>query len=675
MSNALIEHIDNVINVGSNFAHTRGADALIHKSWTRCIKQHGLDPSKPKAAHILPFERVREHQQRMEGFIRVARAGMEDMYRRVADLGYMMLLADSDGITVDYIGNPASEKQLKAAGLYLGADWNEAHAGTCGVGTCLVEREIITCHQAEHFDATHIGLTCTSAPLFTPDGKLLAVLDVSALHSPEAKESQHLVFHLTSMYGQMIEDANFLRHFDKHWILRLGQVCGLVEVSGNIMLAFDEDGRIVGANTGARKKFAAPGVPQWASDNLVGQTVMDLLETSQDELSRLAKGGTTMELSGIGAHLQDRQYATVIPPRTLPLIRSTLPAQVEARTPAVVPVTTESRDEPLALDRLAGSDPTMQNLIRQAKRLVDRKVNILIQGETGSGKEVFAKALHGYSMRARKPFVAVNCASIPESLIESELFGYMPGSFTGGRSKGMKGLILQSEGGSLFLDEIGDMPLQLQTRFLRVLSENEVLPLGADHPIPVNCTVIAATHRDLRDQVEAGTFREDLYYRLCGATLSLPALRDRADQRYLIEAIFQDEARRLNSRSTLSSEIVDRLMGHQWPGNVRELRSALRFAIALSDDAPVTMADLPDEVVHGQHAERPRPSCIQPRTLGEDSTDSLALDTDADSPARLLNALKRHKWNVTRAADELSLCRATIYRQMKRFGITPPNQL
>lgn len=131
------------------------------------------------------------------------------------------------------------------------------------------------------------------------------------------------------------------------------------------MLAFDEDGRIVGANTGARKKFAAPGVPQWASDNLVGQTVMDLLETSQDELSRLAKGGTTMELSGIGAHLQDRQYATVIPPRTLPVIRSALPAQVEARTPAVMPATTEGRDEPLALDRLAGSDPTMQNLIRR----------------------------------------------------------------------------------------------------------------------------------------------------------------------------------------------------------------------------------------------------------------------------------------------------------------------
>jgi transcriptional regulator of acetoin/glycerol metabolism len=391
-----------------------------------------------------------------------------------------------------------------------------------------------------------------------------------------------------------------------------------------------------------------------------------------DELSRLAKGGTTMELSGIGAHRQDRHYATVIPPRNQP-VRSP-PAQALPQVADVSAIKTEQRDDPLALERLAGSDPTMQSLIRQAKRLVDRKVNILIQGETGSGKEVFAKALHGYSKRARKPFVAVNCASIPESLIESELFGYMPGSFTGGRSKGMKGLILQSEGGSLFLDEIGDMPLQLQTRFLRVLSENEVLPLGADHPIPVNCTVIAATHRDLREQVEAGTFREDLYYRLCGATLSLPALREREDQRYLIETIFEDEVRRLQSRSTLSQEIVNRLMAHHWPGNVRELRSALRFAIALSDDAPVTMADLPDELSHGQPADRIRP-VIQTRAAFVDVATSPTADTDDDSSGRLLNALKRNKWNVTRAADELALCRATIYRQMKRFGITPPNQL
>ncbi len=671
MSNALIEHIDNVINVGSNLGHARGADALIHNSWTRCIKQHGLDPSKPKPAHILPSERVREHQQRMEGFIRVARAGMEDMYRRVADLGYMMLLTDRDGITVDYIGNPSSEKQLKAAGLYLGADWNEAHAGTCGVGTCLVEQEIITCHQAEHFDATHIGLTCTSAPLFTPDGQLLAVLDVSALHSPESKQSQHLVFHLTSIYGQMIEDANFLRHFDKHWILRLGHACGLVEVSGNIMLAFDHDGCIVGANTGARKKFAPPGVPQWASDNLIGQTVMDVLETSMDELSRLARGGTTMELSGIGSHLQDRHYATVVPPRHLAAVRST-PVVALASVPAIAAPKADHREDPLALDRLAASDPKMQTLIRQAKRLVDRKVNLLIQGETGSGKEVFAKALHAYSKRAHKPFIAVNCASIPESLIESELFGYTPGSFTGGRSKGMKGLILQSEGGSLFLDEIGDMPLQLQTRFLRVLSECEVLPLGADHPIPVNCTVFAATHRDLREQVEAGTFREDLYYRLCGATLSLPALRERADQRYLIEAIFQDEVRRLHSRSTLPPEIVDRLVGYHWPGNVRELRSALRFAIALSEDAPISVDDLPDDVCPHQGGDRYR-AATPARAVFVEPGESA--EADGSAASRLLSALKRHKWNVTRAADDLGQCRATVYRQMKRFGITPPNRL
>ena len=190
----------------------------------------------------------------------------------------------------------------------------------------------------------------------------------------------------------------------------------------------------------------------------------------------------------------------------------------------------------------------------------------------------------------------------------------------------------------------------------------------------MNCTVIASTHRDLLDQVEAGQFREDLYYRLCGATLSLPALREREDQRYLIETIFQDEVRRLHSRSTLSQEIVSRLMAHRWPGNVRELRSALRFAIALSDDAPVTLADLPDELCCGQQADRVRP-VIQNRTACMDAAASPMADTDDDSSGRLLNALKRNKWNVTRAADELALCRATIYRQMKRFGITPPNQL
>jgi transcriptional regulator with PAS, ATPase and Fis domain len=188
----------------------------------------------------------------------------------------------------------------------------------------------------------------------------------------------------------------------------------------------------------------------------------------------------------------------------------------------------------LTLEDLAGEDPQMLRNVRSAYRIADSGVSVLIQGPTGSGKEAFAHAMHLVSRRAERPFVAVNCAAIPETLIESELFGYKPGAFTGARKEGMRGKILQSAGGTLFLDEIGDMPLTLQTRLLRVLEEQEIVPLGSETAIKVDLHVIAASHRNLREMIANGTFREDLYYRLNGITLELPALRDRADKERVI---------------------------------------------------------------------------------------------------------------------------------------------
>jgi transcriptional regulator of acetoin/glycerol metabolism len=673
MPDALTRHIDNVIAVGTGALASRnpGPASVFHKSWARCMSQHGLDPTRPTPARILPSAAVREHRQRMEGFLRVARAGMEDMFHRVADLGYMLLLTDADGIAVDYIGNPATEPQLKRAGLYVGADWNEAHAGTCGVGTCLIERTTITCHREEHFDATHIGLTCTSSPLYAPGGELLGVLDVSALKSPDARDSQHLVWHLTTMYAQMIEDANFLRAFDHHWILRLGRARGLVEVAGELMLAFDEEGVIVGANTGARRQFWQTLHGDRDAAGLIGTPLTELLDISPSALWGLARGHGAPEVVTRFPHHGQRFFPSVIAPRTR--------AGSVLRMPP--PRLQEAEDVPLPrgpLQRLAGDDEAMQRLIRHAERLVDSGVTLLVQGETGAGKEVLAKALHAHSRRANKPFVAVNCASIPESLIESELFGYTPGTFTGGRSKGMKGLIAQSDGGTLFLDEIGDMPLQLQTRLLRVLSESEVLPLGADKPVPVQLHVIAATHRDLREAIAQGSFREDLYYRLSGAVLRLPPLRERRDLGYLVQTLFAEEARQMQlPGASLSEPALQRLLAHRWPGNVRELRNALRYALALAGEQPVTAEELPADIA--QAAAEPwaqagavRAALPAPAHAHAHAGD----DPEADPEAQLLlQALRRHKWAISACARELGICRATVYRQMKRHGITPPHRL
>ncbi|WP_418132872.1 sigma-54-dependent Fis family transcriptional regulator [Variovorax sp. 375MFSha3.1] len=646
MTSLQSRHIDNVYSITTGAALADPAASLVHKSWARCVRDHGLDPSRPSPARILPAQEVRAHQQQLEHFLRAARSGMEDIYRRVADLGYMVLLTDAEGITVDYIGNPAWDDQLRKAGLYLGADWNEAHAGTCGVGTCLIERQPMTCHQTEHFDATHIALTCTTAPLFDHSGKLTAILDVSALRSPEARESQHLVRHLVAIYARMIEDADFLRSFRGHWILRLGSAFGLVDVAGEVMLAFDEGGTVVGANGGARQAFAG---------RALGGAISEWLHMPMDAIWRIGNGGAsampfahTVLLPGGGEY-----HASLLAPR----VRR--PSGSAPAAPAARP-----NDRLPPLERIAGDDPQMQKLLAQARRLVDRGIHVLVEGETGSGKEVLARALHGASSRAAMPFVAVNCAAIPDSLIESELFGYTPGSFTGGRAKGMKGLIAQADRGTLFLDEIGDMPMALQTRLLRVLSEGEVLPLGAESPQRVDIAVVAATHRHLPGLVASGRFREDLYYRLCGAVLKLPPLRERGDMRYLIEGMFNEEAAAMSSPARLSEEAMQRLLAHDWPGNLRELRNVLRLALALCSDGRVGVEDLQLQLPA-------RSGHVTPANVARVAASS-ADDPDGIAATELVELLRRHRWHVARAADELGLSRATVYRHMKRHGIAPP---
>lgn len=660
---AQTQHIENVLSVAAQMGEAGApqGNTLIHKSWTRCVNDYGLDPSRLRAPNIVTSDILREHQEQIEEFMLVARVGMEQMYKRVSGLDYVLLLTDAKGIAVDFIGNEARSRELKHAGLYLGAEWSEQSAGTCGVGTCLVEQTALTCHQSEHFDPTHMPLTCSAAPLFDPEGKFLAVLDVSALTSPMYKESQHLALHLTVMYAQMIEDANFLRHFDERWILRLGTAWGLVEVSGEIMLAFDDDGVVVGANTGGRQLFGKRA--SVSGNEPVGRLVCELFNLSADELWRLVRANNGGDRSVVTRDSNQMFYASVATPR-----RRKAAAVNEAGTGSgSAGQVLENASYPV-LDRLAGDDKAMRRLLDQSKRLLNRKLNILIHGETGTGKEVIAKALHESSVRAKKPFVAVNCGAIPESLIESELFGYTAGTFTGGRSKGMKGLILQSDGGTLFLDEIGDMPLHLQTRLLRVLSEKEVLPLGADKPVALDLTVIAASHRDLRNLISAGSFREDLYYRLCGATLHLPSLRDRTDKRYLIEKVLAEEAELLHVEASISSEAMLQMLSFGWPGNIRQLRNVLRFALAVTDGNMIMPSDLPQEF--GEQFGQ------QGRAVAEDAAEAAAEGGGGEEcdMEQLLTSLMRNKWNVTKASDELGLCRATLYRHMKKYGIVPPNQ-
>jgi transcriptional regulator of acetoin/glycerol metabolism len=331
----------------------------------------------------------------------------------------------------------------------------------------------------------------------------------------------------------------------------------------------------------------------------------------------------------------------------------------------------------------------LQN-VQIAKRVMDRNVAVMLLGETGTGKELFAQALHRSGSRADKPFVAINCASIPEALIESELFGYVPGAFTGARKEGHAGKIVHANGGTLFLDEIGDMPIALQARLLRVLEEREVTPLGGEQAVKLDIRVISATHCDLQARIAAREFREDLFYRLHGVTIAMPPLRTRSDCRQLILRLAAQEsdvefAGAGGGELRLDAALLAALERHPWPGNIRQLRQLLRTMIALRESDRLTLADLPPAFRAGTAApadgdrdgggDAGAAPGAEPAAGGAAvaSPDALNPLESAERQA-LIAELTRHNWNISTLARQLKISRNTLYRKVQRLNISNPDK-
>ncbi|MDY7545309.1 sigma 54-interacting transcriptional regulator [Glaciimonas sp. CA11.2] len=343
-----------------------------------------------------------------------------------------------------------------------------------------------------------------------------------------------------------------------------------------------------------------------------------------------------------------------------------------------------------SLDELCGGDPQMQELIMRGKLLIDKGIPILILGETGTGKEYLSRALHAYSARRKGNLIAVNCASIPESLAESELFGYCKGAFSGALPGGMKGKVQQADGGTLFLDEIGDMPFSLQTRLLRVLSEHEVIPLGAAHPVSVDIHLICATHQDLKTLIAQGRFREDLYYRIAGGVLRLPTLRARADKKQLIMQMIADELSLdqidqmspINSSGYLSCKAerimspvaLQQMMAYSWPGNLRQMHAVVRYCCAVMSNNRIEASDLPEDLMqlqdlpvsHSVNHSNTVHQAFPPSRLSPSRTFNVPL---RDERSRVIDALVGSRWNISAASRQLGMCRASLYRKLRELEI------
>ncbi|WP_087503123.1 sigma-54-dependent Fis family transcriptional regulator [Pseudomonas sp. SID14000] len=583
---------------------------LILDSWRRSMELYRLDPGSQQGPRILSQSLLNECRERAELFLRIASDAVARLHERVRGADYCVLLTDALGRTIDYRVESAIRNDCRKAGLYLGTCWSEGEEGTCGVAAVLTSKAPVTVHKRDHFRAAFIGLTCTAAPVFDPLGELLGVVDVSALQSPDDRRSQHLIRQLVEQTAREIENAFFMHSAQGHWVMRAHGTPGYVESQPDYLLAWDADGRLQAINSLARQRLVEQ----------LGRLPEHIGELFDMDQLRRVNASSAQRLPGLGG-----LYGRVSAPRQ------------------------RQRAQPLH----QAQDARIEQHLRLATRVKDCNLAVLVQGETGAGKEVFARQLHQQSLRRDGPFVTLNCAAIPESLIESELFGYVAGAFTGASSKGMQGLLQQADGGTLFLDEIGDMPLNLQTRLLRVLAEGEVAPLGAARRARVDIQVICATHRDLAAMVEDGRFREDLYFRLANARFELPPLREREDRLGLIHQLLAEEAEACGVEVVLADDALQALLVYRWPGNLRQLRQVLRYACAVSDGGRVQLQDLPQEV--------------RGEAVG-------SAESGVSCPARqlLLDALIRHRWKPADAARALGISRATLYRRVHEHHIEMP---
>jgi sigma-54 dependent transcriptional regulator, acetoin dehydrogenase operon transcriptional activator AcoR len=653
--NLATSHASRILHIVQNGLQPAGIEPHVTRSWYRCLREYGIEPSAPRQNSVLNSQSLKELQQRMGELLPVARAEMESLYEQIAGSGFAVILSDTQGVVLTTITDPSLQREFRQAGLSLGALWDERHEGTNGIGTCLAEGCSVTVHREEHFRGYNLSLSCSGAPIVDPHGSIIAVLDASTANSSDSRLIQRHTMALVNMSAHLISRWNFLNEFSQSWILRFHSRPEFVGLLHEALVAIDGAGNILAVNESALLQLGCS-----TRKELVGESIERFFQFDFATLERRAQfePSTIWPVRDL-AH--GRRFFAIARAPLRPAART-----LKLAAPNPASDTAEGMQQARGQHHV-GEDPQMRKNLTFGRQLFAKQVPILLQGATGTGKEAFAKALHHSGLWFDKAFVTVNCAAIPESLIESELFGYTRGAFTGAVKEGRVGKILQSNGGTLFLDEIGDMPLMLQTRLLRVIEEREVVPLGSDQAIPVTLHVISATHRDIRRMIEDGEFREDLYYRLNGITLHLPLLRDRGDKADLIRTLLKEENSDQESIE-IAEDAFQKLLDYCWPGNIRQLRNALRTASALCRDGIIRLSNLPQEILHTETRAIAPASAAGLEAAGATANLPSAALRDAECAA-LLRELERMHWNISRTAQALGISRNTLYRKIHKHNI------
>ncbi len=621
----------------------KGLDACVARSWRRSLAAGLLPAGRLLDTAHADGAGLRESLAVNQELLAHSRPVMEALFQQVRDGQSMVILADRHGMLMQTLGHTDFLGKAERVALSCGASWHEQHRGTNAIGTALTEARGIEIHGAEHFFERNDFLTCTAVPIRSAQAQLLGVLDISGDHRSGHPHTLGLV----SMAACMIENRLITATCPRQLRLHLHtQLEGLGTVAEGIVL-LGNGGWVLGSNCAG---LALLGL---SAPDLGAAQLKNLLDVSLDELLSRHKRrpGQAWQV-----RRSDGSTLFVLLQQDLATLSGRSASQAAAGPDR--PQLSAAKD---ALAQLDTGDVRWRAAADKARRVLDKPIPLLIQGESGVGKELFARAAHDSGPRRSHPFVAINCAAVPENLIEAELFGYGPGAFTGARREGSPGRLREAHGGTLFLDEIGDMPLALQARLLRVLQERQVSPLGGGPSVAVDFALICATHCKLREAAELGRFRSDLFYRINGLTLILPPLRERTDFHVLTQRLLAD----LNpGRSVgLAPELLQRLSQHAWPGNLRQYANVLRTAGAMLDphEHDISWHHLPDDLAEDLAAAE---GFVTSRCAPLDTAPELSHNLQALSRAAIDQALQSSHGNMSQAAKMLGISRQTLYRKL-----------
>ncbi|PFZ42309.1 sigma-54-dependent Fis family transcriptional regulator [Bacillus wiedmannii] len=588
----------------------------ISESWHRC-KQANVNPHMNKGQKILSSNIFQDQKKKSEIFLDIAIPQLQNMRKTIDELQMMALLIDPDGYVLSLSGNQQTLKRAKHINFIEGVKWTEAAVGTNAIGTALQIEEAIMISGTEHYSVASHSWSCAAAPIHNDDGKLIGVLDFSC---PIEFSHPYMLGMVTSIAHAIERECSIRVHQNElHLIHRFLDV---IDSDEQVVICNHRD-VIVSASKKVRER-----VSNW----------------SRMKLEDLIQNGLKPKLE-VPVYSNDRMIGKCI------YVKENKQGNLFSTSPFINGIT---------FPGVIGTSNAFQHTLEEIKLVSPNDASVYVCGETGVGKEYVARAIHENSPRKNGPFIAVNCGSLPKELMESELFGYAEGAFTGARRQGYKGKFEQADGGTIFLDEIGEVPPEMQVALLRVLQERTVTPIGSSKEVPVNIRIITATHKDLLRLVEEGKFRQDLYYRLHVYPLYVPSLIERKED---IPYFIQDFCERKNWNVVFPKSICNQLSQHTWPGNIRELLNVLERIYILSQGREICekqISFLLQTMMGNQH---------QLELQTENKTEHTLNFREKIQRDSMIEALEKTNGNVSLAAKLLDVPRSTFYKRMQKYKL------